>query len=240
MNKIKITLLAFFVIFSFKTQSQSKGDGIVAAVAGIAAIGSAIAINAQMKEMAELKATEWLLTAHPEFSSFSLKTLDFDAKKAKDASNVSVVTYKIQLFTPADKPVLDGKRFILFAFLSDGWVNQYGLDFSKFMWHLVDQDEWLKMMTAYAKVSSSEKNDTTILETLYNGKIVNKGVKVGGKMMIPFYQLEGDMYVVTDYSEMMKLLYNEKSLGIYLKRTRNLVQIGRGDIIKIHDFLLGY
>ena len=46
------------------------------------------------------------------------------------------------------------------------------------------------------------------------------------------------MYVVTDYSEMMKLLYNEKSLGIFLKETRNLVQIGRGDIIEIHDFLV--
>ena len=46
------------------------------------------------------------------------------------------------------------------------------------------------------------------------------------------------MYVVTDYSEMMKLIYNEKSLGVYLKKTRNLVQIGRGDIIEIHDFLV--
>jgi hypothetical protein len=46
------------------------------------------------------------------------------------------------------------------------------------------------------------------------------------------------MYVVTDYSDMMKLLYNEKSLGIFLKETRNLVQIGRGDIIEIHDFLV--
>jgi len=84
-----------------------------------------------------------------------------------------------------------------------------------------------------------KKNDVTILEKLKEGKIINKGVKVGRKMTIPFYKLEGDMYLVTDYSEMMKLLYNEKSLGIYLKRTRNLVQIGRGDIIKIHDFLLG-
>ena len=44
------------------------------------------------------------------------------------------------------------------------------------------------------------------------------------------------MYVVTDYSQDMKLLYNERSLGIFLKETKDLVQIGRGDIIKIHDF----
>lgn len=115
MKNIKIITLCLLLSFSFKFQAQ-KNDGVVAAVAGIAAIGSAIAINAQMKEMAELEATEWLLDAHPEFTSFSLKTLDFDAKKAKDASGVSVVTYKIQLFTPSDNPELNGKRFVLFAY----------------------------------------------------------------------------------------------------------------------------
>ena len=196
------------------------------------------AINAQMKEMAELRATEWILSEHPEFTSFSLKTLDFDAKKKKDASAVSIVTYKVQLFEPSDNPELNGKKYVLFAFLSHGWVSQNGLDFNKFMWHLVDETEWLSMMTSYVKVSSSERNIEIIKKTLKEGKIVNKGVKVKSKLVLPFYKLEGDMYVVTDYSDMMKLLYNERSLGIYLKETRNLVQIGRGDIIEIHDFLV--
>lgn len=235
MKKVFLLFLVAIILTPSKVNSQNN-NGVAVAVAGIAAIGSAIAINAQMKEMAELKATEWLLHAHPEFTSFSLKTLDFDAKKAKDASGVSVVTYKIQLFTPSDKPDLNGKKFVLFAYLSDGWVNQYGLDFSKFMWDLIDKEEWLNMMTAYSKVASEEKNETTIKDALIQGKVVNKGIK--GKIDVPFYKLEGDMYVVTDYSDSMKLLYNERSLGIYLKKTRNLVQIGRGDIIEIHDYLL--
>jgi hypothetical protein len=237
MKKIKIITLSLLLTFSLKTNAQ-KNDGIIAAVAGIAAIGSAIAINSQMKEMAELKATEWLLTEHPEFTSFSLKTLDFDAKKKKDASAVSIVTYKIQLFEPSNKPDLNGKKYVLFAFLSHGWVSQNGLDFNKFMWHLVDEKEWINMMTSYIKVASDEKSIENINKVLKEGKVVNRGVKVKGKLVIPFYKLEGDMYVVTDYSEMMKLLYNEKSLGIFLKETRNLVQIGRGDIIEIHDFLV--
>jgi hypothetical protein len=237
MKKIKIIILSLLLAFSLKTNAQ-KNDGIIAAVAGIAAIGSAIAINAQMKEMAELKATEWLLTEHPEFTSFSLKTLDFDAKKKKDASAVSIVTYKVQLFEPSDKPDLNGKKYVLFAFLSHGWVSQNGLDFNKFMWHLVDEKEWINMMSSYIKVASDEKSIENINKVLKEGKVVNKGVKVKGKLVLPFYKLEGDMYVVTDYSEMMKLLYNENSLGIFLKRTRNLVQIGRGDIIEIHDFLV--
>jgi hypothetical protein len=237
MKKIKIITLSLLLTFSLKTNAQ-KNDGIIAAVAGIAAIGSAIAINSQMKEMAELKATEWLLTEHPEFTSFSLKTLDFDAKKKKDASAVSIVTYKIQLFEPSNKPDLNGKKYVLFAFLSHGWVSQNGLDFNKFMWHLVDEKEWINMMSSYIKVASDEKSIENINKVLKEGKVVNKGVKVKGKLVLPFYKLEGDMYVVTDYSEMMKLLYNENSLGIFLKRTRNLVQIGRGDIIEIHDFLV--
>jgi hypothetical protein len=44
------------------------------------------------------------------------------------------------------------------------------------------------------------------------------------------------MYVITDYSEDLKLLYNERSLGIYLKDTKDLVQIARGGIIEIHEF----
>ena len=55
-------------------------------------------------------------------------------------------------------------------------------------------------------------------------------------MDIPFYKLGGDMYVVTDYSDQMKFIYNERSLGIFLKETKDLVQIGRSEIIKIHDF----
>ena len=34
----------------------------------------------------------------------------------------------------------------------------------------------------------------------------------------------------------LKLIYNERSLGMFLKETRDLVQIERGDIIEIHDF----
>tara|TARA_R100001369_G_scaffold86640_1_gene121302 strand:+ start:242 stop:469 length:228 start_codon:yes stop_codon:yes gene_type:complete len=34
----------------------------------------------------------------------------------------------------------------------------------------------------------------------------------------------------------LKLLYNERSLGIYLKETKDLVQIARGSIIEIHNF----
>ena len=65
---------------------------------------------------------------------------------------------------------------------------------------------------------------------------MNRGVKARKGKDLDFYKLEGDMYLVTDYSSGMKLIYNERSLGIFLKATNDLIQIGRSDIIDIHAF----
>ena len=217
-------------------QSQSEGEAIAALAGGLIAIGAGVAAVEQMKEQAELTATQWILENQPNLESFSLKTLDFDGKKLKDMSSASLMTFKIQEFEPSDKPDLNGKKQILFGFTSYGWISEYGIDFTKVKWHLVDADEWMNMMIAYAKVSSDKSNENLIEETLRDGKIVNKGVKTRKGEDIPFYKLDGDMYLVTDYSPEMKIIYNEKSLGIFLKETRDLVQISRGAIIDIHEF----
>jgi hypothetical protein len=235
----KITLLILIIITSLfpkNTQAQDSGAAIADGATALLAIGIGVAAVEEMKERAELMATEYILTNNPELINFSLKTLDFDGKKLKDMSATSVITFKIQEFTPAKKPKLDGRKQVLLGFTSYGWINEYGIDFDKVKWFLIDSPEWIKMMTSYVKVASGETNEKFINETLINGKIVNKGVKENNKTEIPFYQLTGDMYVVTDYSPEMKFIYNEKSLGIFLKETQNLIQMGRGSIIEIHDF----
>ena len=236
---MKKKLILFLVITYLLPQNlKAQNDAAAAAAVGssLLAIGAGIAAVKQMEEKAELIATQWILSNNPELSSFSLETLSFNGKKLKDMSQTSVITYKIQEFTPTDKPELDGRKQVLFGFTSKGWINQYGIDFNKIKWFLIDENEWMNMMISYVKVSSNE-NDAESLKTILKiGKVVNKGVKVRGKLAIPFYKLTGDMYVVSDYSENMKLVYNERSLGIFLKKTRDLVQMGRGDIIEIHDF----
>ena len=236
MKKITIVLLMVLSILPKNMQSQSEGEAIAAVAGGLLAIGAGVAAVEQMKEQAELTATQWILENQPNLESFSLKTLDFDGKKLKDMSSASVMTFKIQEFEPSDKPDLNGKKQILFGFTSYGWISEYGIDFTKVKWHLIDADEWMNMMIAYAKVSSDKSNENLIEETLRDGKIVNKGVKTRKGEDIPFYKLDGDMYLVTDYSPEMKIIYNEKSLGIFLKETRDLVQISRGAIIDIHEF----
>ena len=230
---LAITIL---LIIPNNVKAQSDGDAIAAVAGGLLALGAGIAAVEQMKEQAELTATEWLLTNHPQFNQFSLKTLDFDGKKLKDMSATSVITFKIREFDLVDdKPILGEKR-VLFGFTSYGWINEYGIDFNKVKRFLYDSKEWMNMMTSYTKVASGEKNEQLIREALENGKVVNRGVKAKKGEDIDFYKIEGDMYLVTDYSPDMKFIYNERSLGIYLKETMNLIQIGRGDLINIHEF----
>lgn len=236
----KFTIILFVTLLLTPKQSHSQNDGVKAVAAGVGAaiaVGAIIASIEDMKERAELKATEWVLTNHPELNSFSLKTLDFNGKKTKDMSATSVISFKIQEFIPSDNPTLDGRRQVLFAFTSYGWISDQGVDFNKIEWYLMDNDEWMNMMVAYAKTSSKEKNEGFIKEKLVNGTLVDKGIKIKGKMEIPFFKLEGDMYLVTDYSPEMKLIYNEKTLGIFLKKTGNLVQMRRGAVIDTHEFL---
>ncbi|AMC11968.1 hypothetical protein Lupro_12160 [Lutibacter profundi] len=236
MKKIMIFLLAISMLIPNKAEAQKKGTGVAIAAAGLLAIGAGIAAVKQMQERAELTATQWVLSNRPKLTSFSLKTLDFEGKKLKDMSSVSVILFNIQEFEPQDKPILNGKKQVLFGFTSHGWISEQGINFEKVRWYLIDETEWMNMMTSYVKVASNEKDMNTIKAILRTGKIVNKGVKTRSKLSIPFFKLSGDMYVVTDYSDAMKLIYNEKSLGIFLKETRDLVQIGRSEIIKIHNF----
>jgi hypothetical protein len=236
MKKVLVLIIAFIYLVPQSSKAQDNGAAIAAVAGGLIAIGAGIAAVEQMKEQAELTATEWFLTNNPEYSKFSLKTLDFDGKKLKDLSATSVITFKIREFDITEDEPEFGKKLVLFGFTSFGWINEYGIDFDKVRWFLIDSNEWMNMMTAYSKVASGEKNEGAIQEALKNGKVVNRGIKANKGENIDFYKIDGDMYLVTDYSPEMKFIYNERSLGIYLKETMNLVQIGRGDIIKIHEF----
>ncbi|HAT81372.1 MAG TPA: hypothetical protein DCS17_08350 [Flavobacterium sp.] len=237
MKKITVVLIIITLLVSEQSKAQSNGAAAAVAVgAGLLAIGAGIAAVEDMKERAELTATQWVLANQPELNSFSLKTLDFDGKKTKDMSATSVITFKIQEFNPSDNPKLDGKKQVLLAFTTYGWISDQGIDFNKVSWFLIDSTEWMNMMVAYAKVASKEKNETILTDVLTNGIVVNKAIKAKGKPEIAFFKLEGDMYLVTDYSSEMKLIYNEKTLGIFLKNTGNLVQMARSAVINNGEF----
>lgn len=235
-TKLTTFLIVATLLFTKISYAQNNAANVAAVATGIMAIGAGIMAIEDMQERTELTATQWLLANHSEIPNFSLKTIDFNGKKIKDMSKTTVLTFKIQEFTPKDNPKLDGVKYVLLAFTSYGWINDQGIDFNKVSWYLIDVKEWTNMMVSYAKVASDEKSESAIYNNLTTGVVVNRGVKVKGKLEIPFYKLEGDMYVTTDYSDEMKLIYNENSLGIFLKKTHDLVQMRRSTLIDIQEF----
>lgn len=57
------------------------------------------------------------------------------------------------------------------------------------------------------------------------------------RIALPFYALKNDDYIVTDYSDQMRLFVNERSMGIFLKNTGESLQLQRSLVSEIHSFL---
>ena len=235
-NFFTLALIAAILIPS-STKTQNN-DGAAAAAAGLLAIGAGIAAVEQLKEQLEQKAVEEVLTAYPNLINFELKTGSLKGTKMKDLSSVGIVTFEI---TDLDT----SKKYVLFAFLSNGWSNQFGVDYSKLKWKLFSRNEWNKLMQAYIKTAS--KIEISI-DDVASSKIVNKGVQQNKKFIIEFSKIKGDVYYTSDYSDEFKIVFNERSLGLYLKQSNpdefrrggprgDLVQIRRNSIIRAHSFL---
>ena len=237
MKKLFTVLLVAAMLIPSSAKSQNN-DGAAAAAAGILAIGAGIAAIEQLKEQLEQKAVEEVLTAYPNLINFELKTGSLKGTKMKDLSSVGIVTFEIKDIDTSDK-------YVLFAFLSNGWSNQFGVDYSKLKWKLFTRNEWNKLMQAYIKTAS--KIEISI-EDVASSKIVNKGVQQNKKFIIEFSKIKGDVYYTSDYSDEFKIVFNERSLGLYLKQSNpdefrrggprgDLVQIRRNSIIRAHSFL---
>ena len=235
MRKLLIVVIIGMFIRPFNLKAQN--DGVAAAAGSLVAIGAGIAAIEQLKETLEQKAVEQVLWQYPSLKKFELKTNSLAGTKMKDLSSVGVVTFEVTNLENTE-------RSILFSFISSGWSNQYGLDYDKVKWKLFSKEEWNKLMQAYVKTAS--KQELTLNE-ISDSKIVNKGVKNGKGWAVEFDKIGGDVYYTLNYSDEFKVVFNERSLGLYLKgnipsegdyRKGNprgdLVQIGRKAIIKAH------
>ena len=225
--KKSILILLIAGMFMPKQVTAQNNDGVAAAAAGLLAIGGAIAAIEQIKENLEQVAVEQVLTAYPYLVNFELKTGSLKGTKLKDLSSVGVITFEI---TDRDS----GEKYVLFAFTSHGWANEYGVDFSKLLWKNFTAGEWNKLMQNYIQTASGVE---LTVDEVAQSKIVNTGVKQGSKFILKFDKIGGDVYLTSDYSDEFKIVFNERSMGLYLKATRDLVQVRRKAIIKAHEHL---
>lgn len=183
---------------------------------------------------------EYVLSERPDLKHFELKTNSFNGLKMKDLSSVNLLAFTI-------RDIGNLKRYILFGFNQSGFKNINGIDYNKVYWKMFDAEKWNTMMVSYIELASGIKMQPIELASVM---IVNKGVKkVKGKFIVEFDEQNGDVYKVLDYSEDFKLVYNERSLGLFLKSDKNeendfyeaskssLVQLRRKIIINSHKFL---
>ena len=255
MKKKYIILLVFILIFKPKHNYAQDGDGAVAAAATILAIGGVIASMENAKEQLELGATEWVLK-NTNMTQFNIETILMEGSKVSDVSRSSFVPFKLYEYEIIDLP--DGtyefnivSRYVLMMYAFPGFITDGGIDFSKVRYELIDKSLWFKRMTGYL-TAASNADLSTIKNALENGTILNKGVTAtsksssgrpygnnynGGDLIIRFYSLDGDSYLVSEYSDDNKYLYNEKSLGIFHKETERLFQVRPLSVRRITDFL---
>ena len=236
MKKIIVTLLCLAL---FNNTAKAQDDTAVAALGAAFAIGGAIAAVEMAKEVAEQTAMEYVLNQRSDLTHFELKTESFVGVKGKDLSSVNFLTFTI-------RDIGNLKRYVLYGFNQSGYSNSNGIDYNKIDWKMFTAEKWNTMMSAYIELASDEKLTPIEIAAV---KIGNKGVKRDGKFIIDFKKQKGDEYRVLDYSDEFKLVFNERSLGLFLKNNQegdeefykanksSLVQVRRKVIIKTHEFL---
>ena len=88
----------------------------------------------------------------------------------------------------------------------------------------------------YGRTTKYVPLDKTQIGTkwLYYGKPGEVGNRID---IVPLQQLGGDSYLRAPFNDDMDVLYNERSMGLYLKDTRRLIQLNKSVVNSIHDFL---
>ena len=117
----KIVIIFSVLLFMQPKQIFSQdNDAVAAGVGALLGVGVAIAAVEEIKENLEQAAVEQVLRAYPFLIDFELKTSSLKGTKMKDLSSVGVITFEI-------RDIKTSNKYVLFAFTSTGWANEYGL-----------------------------------------------------------------------------------------------------------------
>lgn len=269
----KIILLLLITTICLSKQSTAQNDDIWAAAA--AGVGLVIAIE-KNKEVLENIAANYVMKNFPEYDEFNLKVIGVGGggKKMSGEGTVSFVPFS---FTQLKDGKLTNNRKLILLFASRGWMNQFGVDYTKLKWEIWDVNKWNSLISQYSQLNSpikfkisdnlfpeynevisskktgirQSKSKKISEETIYERNAENNynsikdvtisssGLKVNNKIVFPFYNLDGDDYLVEDFNNEIKIFVNEASLGIFLKKTYDSILISRILLNKVHNFING-
>ena len=277
----KYIFLILLLVFSNNSYSQKDSD-VTATVAGLIVGAAAVKLAVeQYKERLELLATNHILENYSQYEYFELFSLGLKQyEKTFDPSNIKSHIFVLKPFDQEGNRLKDEYK-VLVMFMSTGWWNEYGVDFSLLDFKLFGKDEWNSIMTEYLSIASDTNIENNKIYPIqyfdkytrefkeYNpdeeydyllkegNNVVEYGVKSdditfdfgdikikrrdvvidtdredlrstpfrNGQPILKFRpKLTGDTYIVKDFSDEFKVIYNENTLGLFLKSTNELVQ----------------
>ena len=277
----KYIFLILLLVFSNNSYSQKDSD-VTGTVAGLIVGAAAVKLAVeQYKERLELLATNHILENYSQYEYFELFSLGLKQyEKTFDPSNIKSHIFVLKPFDQEGNRLKDEYK-VLVMFMSTGWWNEYGVDFSLLDFKLFGKDEWNSIMTEYLSIASDTNIENNKIYPIqyfdrytrefkeYNpdeeydyllkegNNVVEYGVKSdditfdfgdikikrrdvvidtdredlrstpfrNGQPILKFRpKLTGDTYIVRDFSDEFKVIYNENTLGLFLKSTNELVQ----------------
>jgi len=145
-----LTPLFILTIFLPKNAMSQDNDALWGALALGAAAAIAIEDN---KEMLEAVASNYIFANHPEYDEFRLKTIGWGdgGKRISDKGMMRLYPFAV---TKLENNIETENRKLLLLFASPGWVNEFGLDYTKLSWELWTVEEWNKLLSIFSDLNS--------------------------------------------------------------------------------------
>lgn len=237
-----ISIILLILLKPWNTYSQEEG---IATALGVALAGlETIKTIGEVREQAEFKASEHILSKYDNIKKFNLRASLFSGTDWNNLKKTSIMPFEVYEYDIKDKAdgdydLIITKRYILICYGYPGFINEYGLKYELAYWELIDKDKWFNRMKKYVRLSSNTNLD--IEKTLKQGNITHKGVTETdsriSKLAIEFYELDKDSYLVSDYSDDFKYIYKDRSLVMFNKISNRLCTIDPQTIIHISKFL---
>ena len=251
-KKVPLGALAttFALFLTAPPTSAEAGDEVATAVLGGAVTAAAVAAYLKVvEEELEHFAVERILEIHPEMKQFQLSLVSFDVSSLLDLSTVRAVPC---LVTPKGED-----PFVFMLLFDSGWVTERGLDITRVSYREIDRATWNRLMGAVVVVAGGfETADLTKIPAfdrsgirafkLSGGESEREPTalvdykqlrRISGRMAYfdsgseclrtPLLDLGNDEYRVEAVQGLGRILYNERTVHLYLDEFGRLVRMKR-------------
>lgn len=261
---MKVFIFIFFINAMFSQSISAQNNKVAtAALLGAAVVGAVLSAE-YLKELYEAEAFNYLVINHPELDNFTLKCLISKGTKASDQSGTNLIVFEL-ISHSSDSDIRQVLlRFNNNNFMNDNGITvdvvKYKL-IDVYEWNSVlsffanlmtlgdtvitndslNNNEFLFPMskssysintglTTYSRTRSLNISKLQFFKTKFSTSISSKEV-------FTLKSLNSDDYLISDYSEELKVYSNEKSMGFFINDIQLSVLLKPNMINKIHSFL---